>query len=89
MGLETRITIILSSYVEEFLLLSESRQPILFFDGKRFYIKGGPYDLQPFLKTPNAQKAMHHNIIFIHGISHSDVTEDPSLLECDAVSFGG
>jgi hypothetical protein len=54
MGFETRITIILSTYVEAFLLLSKSRQPILFFDGKRFYIKGDPNDLQPFLKTPNA-----------------------------------
>lgn len=54
MGLGTCITVILSSYVATFLVPSKSRQPILFFDGKCFYIKGDPYDLQPFLKTPNA-----------------------------------
>jgi hypothetical protein len=33
------------------------------FDEKRFRIAGDPYDLQPFLKTPNAQKSMHHTTI--------------------------
>jgi hypothetical protein len=40
MGLETRITIILSSYVEAFLLPSKSRQPIFFLMENAFIQKG-------------------------------------------------